>query len=301
MCWLYAITKYRYIPNLEEILSAIADDERLGFRYMELEGVGRQLYTVADNRSQIKKRCDERGITLIDFVPVLPDLMSPDMGKRRRALKDFRLGCEVASYFETGLIQIDTFHQPIHVEAPYDISKEFKFIYRAPSLKIDPSFNFWDYFNNVLVSSVAECSDIAKDHGLRLCIEPRTWENISNAWALELLMRKVKSDNLGAVLDVAHLSAQKMNIVQCIEMLGERIFYVHASDNNYLTEDHLEVGKGMVDWESMLRALKKHAYKGYIGIDIGGKPEFKPSLDSMYMNSKVYLERLMEKLELDDN
>ena len=37
LCWLYAITKYRYVPSLEEILSAIDDAKRLGFRYMELK------------------------------------------------------------------------------------------------------------------------------------------------------------------------------------------------------------------------------------------------------------------------
>ncbi|MFQ6094681.1 MAG: sugar phosphate isomerase/epimerase family protein [Candidatus Bathyarchaeia archaeon] len=299
MCWLYAITKYRYIPDLEEILLAIEDAKKLGFRYMELEGVGGQLYTVADNRSMIKRKCEQEGIKIIDFVPVLPDLMSTDGNRRHKALKDFKIGCEVASYFETELTQVDTFHLPIHIEAPYDIAKDFKFSYQAPSLKVDPDFNFWDYFHDVLVSSIGECNDMAEDHGLKLCIEPRTWENISNTWALELLMREIKSDNLGAVLDVAHLSAQKMSIVQCIEMLGKRIFYVHASDNNYLTEDHLEVGKGMVDWKSMLKALEKHTYTGYIGIDIGGKPEFKPNLDSMYINSKMYLERLMQELEAD--
>jgi len=293
MCWLYAITKYRYVPSLDEINSAIDDAERLGFKFMELEGVGSQLYAVADNRHSIKQRCDQKGIILIDFVPVLPDLMSLDKKKRRQALDDFKTGCEIASYFETSLIQVDTFHLPIHAEAPYDISKDFKFIYRAPVLKVDPDFDFWEYFEDVLVSSISQCNDMAEDHGLRLCIEPRTWENISNPWALEILMREISSDNLGAVLDVAHLSAQKMNIVQCVEILGKRIFYVHASDNDYLTEDHLEVGKGKVDWTSLLKALKKHAYVGYIGIDIGGKPELKPELDSMYVNSKAYLERMM--------
>ncbi|MDH5440243.1 MAG: sugar phosphate isomerase/epimerase [Candidatus Bathyarchaeota archaeon] len=299
MCWLYAITKYRYTPNLEEILSAIEDAKRLGFRYMELEGVGDQLHMVSDNQSLIKKKCEREGIEIIDFVPVLPDLMSTNEERRRKALNDFRIGCEVASYFESSVTQVDTFHLPIHTEIPYDITEDFKFAYQAPSIRVDPDFDFWAYFYSVLVSSVGECNDIAGNHGLKLCVEPRTWENISNAWALELLMREVNSDNLGAVLDVAHLSAQKMSIVQCIEMLGKRIFYVHASDNTYLTEDHLEVGKGMVDWQSMFRVLKKHAYSGYIGIDIGGKPELKQNLDSIYVNSKRYLERLMRDLETD--
>jgi len=296
MCWLYAITKYRYVPSLEEILLAIDDAKRMGFQYMELEGVGPQLYVVAENRAIIKKRCKENGIALIDFVPVLPDIMSTDSEKRRKAVEDFRLGCELGSYFETGMVQVDTFHLPIHVEPPYDISKEFRYAYKAPQLRVEPNFDFWEYFDEVLVSSVSECNDMAKDHGLKLCIEPRTWENISNVWALELLMRKIGSENLGAVLDVAHLAAQKTQPVICIEILGKRIFYVHASDNNYLTEDHLEIGKGSIDWTSTLKALQKHKYKGYIGVDVGGKPELKPTIDTMYINSKTYLENLMKRI-----
>ena len=296
LCWLYAITKYRYVPNLEEILAAIDDAKRLGFQYMELEGVGPQLYTVAENKDVIKKRCEANNVKLIDFVPVLPGIMSPDPQKRRKALEDFRIGCELGAYFETRMVQADTFHLPVYVETPYDISEDFKFAYRPPSINVEPKFDFWDFFENVIVSSISECNDMTKDHGLKLCIEPRTWESISNAWALELLFREVKSENLGAVLDVAHLAAQKMSPVQCVEMLGERVFYVHASDSNFMTEDHLEIGTGSVDWKSLLKALKKHNFKGYIGIDIGGKKELKPNLDSMYINSKKYLENLMKEL-----
>jgi len=301
MCWLYAITKYHYVPSIKQILAAIDDAQRLGFEYMELEGVGPQLYTVAENKAKIKKTCEEKDIQLIDFVPVLPNTMSTDEKKRKRALEDFRLGCELGAYFETDMVQADTFHLPVHVEAPYDISKDFKFAYTPPSIAVDPKFDFWKFFNDILVSSIAECNDMAEEHGLKLCIEPRTWENISNAWALELLLREVGSKNLGAVLDVAHLAAQKMPPVQCVEMLGNRIFYVHASDNDFLTEDHLEVGTGKVNWENLLKALQKHGFEGFIGIDIGGKKELKPQLDSMYVNSKNYLEKMMNKLSKAEN
>jgi len=296
MCWLYAITKYRYVPSIDEVLAAVEDAGRMGFRYMELEGVGPQLHTVAEKRAAIKRRCEEKGIKLIDFVPVLPDLMSTDRSRRRKALRDFKLGCELGAYFETELVQADTFHLPIHKEAPYDISKEFRYAYKAPEMHVDPEFDFWEFFGEVLVPSIAECNDLAEEHGLKLCIEPRTWENISNTWALELLMREVGSRNLGAVLDVAHLAAQKMHPVQCVEMLGDRIFYVHASDSDFLTENHLEIGSGSVDWKGLLKALKKHNYRGFIGIDVGGRSELKPHLDSMYINSKRYLEKIMEEI-----
>jgi len=296
LCWLYAITKYRYVPNLEEILSAIDDAKRLGFKYMELEGVGSQLHMVAKNKEVIKKRFDANGVKLIDFISVLPDTMSPDPQKRRKALRDFQLGCELGVYFESEMVQADSFHLPIHVEPPYDISKDFEFAYKPPSINVDPEFDFWKFFEEVVVSSISECNDMAKDHGLKLCIEPRTWETIPNAWALELLLREIKSENLGVVLDVAHLAAQKMPPAQCVEMLGKRIFYVHASDNDFLTEDHLEIGTGRVDWENFLKALKKHDFRGFIGIDVGGKKELKSHLDSMYLNSKRYLEDLMKKI-----
>jgi len=296
LCWLYAITKYRYVPSLEEILYAIDDAKRLGFKYIELEGVGPQLYTVYENKEKIKRRCEENGVKIIDFVPVLPDTMSIDPRKRRKALKDFRRGCELGAYFETGMVQADTFHLPVHVEPPYDISKDFAFAYKPPSIKIQLDFDFWRFFEEVVVSSISECNDMAEDHGLKLCIEPRTWETISNAWALELLWREIKSENLGVVLDVAHLAAQKMPPALCVEMFGKRIFYVHASDSDFLIEDHLEIGTGNVDWKNLFEALKKHNFQGYIGIDVGGKKELKPHLDSMYINSKNYLEKLMKEL-----
>jgi len=277
-------------------LSAIDDAKRLGFQYMELEGIGSQLYMIVENKEIIKKKLSDNGIKLVDFVPVLPDMMSVDPQKRSKALKDFKVGCEVASYLGADIVQADSFYLPIHVERPYDVSKEFRYTYKPPLMKIDPNFNFWRFFEDVAVSSISECNDIAKDHGLKLCIEPRTWETISNAWALELLLREVKSENLGAVLDVAHLAAQKMHPVQCVEMLGKRIFYVHASDSGFMMEDHLEIGTGMVDWKSFLEALKKHGFKGCIGIDVGGKEEMKQKLDSMYINSRKYLENLMKEI-----
>jgi len=281
------------VPDLDEIMAAIDDAKRLGFRYMELEGVGPQLYTVAKNRDRIKNKCETNGIRLIDFVPVLPDTVSTDPQKRRKALKDFELGCELGAFFETGMVQADTFHLPVHIEPPYDIFKDFGFAYKPPLIKVDPDFDFWRFFDEILVPSISECNDMAQDHDLKICIEPRTWETISSTWALELLIREVGSRNLGAVLDVAHLAAQKMSPVQCVEMLGKRIFYVHASDNNFLTEDHLEIGTGNVDWENLLESLGKHSYRGFIGIDIGGSKEAKPHLDAMYANSKSYLEKLM--------
>lgn len=138
--------------------------------------------------------------------------------------------------------------------------------------------------------SVAKCNDFADGLGLKLCIEPRVWETLSNVWALELLMRAVHSSNLGVVFETAHLACQRTALVQAAEMLGKRIFYVHASDSDYRSEDHLEIGKGVIDWGTVLKALEKQGFEGVFGLDIGGDPKMSDSIDGMYTRSRTYLE-----------
>jgi hypothetical protein len=125
MCWLYAITKYGYVMSLDDVFRAIDDARRLGFRLFEIEGVGTQLQMVAKNKAKIKNRCNEAGLKIVNFVPVLPDLTNIDGGKRKVALADFRLGCEIASFLGADMVELDSYYPPLYVTEPYDITKEF--------------------------------------------------------------------------------------------------------------------------------------------------------------------------------
>lgn len=296
MCWLYAITKYGYVISIKNLLKAIDDAHRLSFTLFEIEGVaGDNLHAVVENKAGIRSKCRETGVQIMNFIAVLPDLMSMEETKRKAALTDFKSACETAAYFETDMIQIDTHYSPLYASKPYDISQEFGFAYQPPTMRLESSFDFWKYFNNVIVDSVSRCNEFAENAGLRLCIEPRTWENIPSAWALELLVREVGSSNVGAVFDTAHLACQKTLLVQAVEMLGKRIFYVHASDSDFRIEDHLEIGTGLIDWVSLSMALKKQGFDGVFGIDVGGATRMRGSLDSMYLRSRKYLENSITK------
>jgi len=300
ICWLYAITKYGYVISVKDLLNAIDDAHRLGFSLFEIEGVaGDNLRGVVENKAAIRTKCRETGVHIMNFIPVLPDLMSMDETKRKTALADFQSGCETAAFFETDMIQIDTHYSPLYLVKPYDISQEFRFIYQPPKMRLEPSFDFWRYFHDVIADSVSKCNDLAADSGLRLCIEPRTWENIPNVWALELLFREVGSTNVGAVFDTAHLACQKTLLVQAVEMLGKKIFYVHASDSDFRSEDHIEIGKGLIDWASLLMALQKQGFGGVFGLDIGGAPHMRDSIDDTYLRSRKYLEDSIEKANIN--
>lgn len=290
-CWLYAISKYGYPPSIDNVFKALKEMADMGFEYVELEGVREEnLKEVYNNRERIKNYCKDLGVKIINFCPIIPDIVSLDEEKRRKAKDLYMLAIELAKYFDCETIQTDSYTPPLEFvgEAPYKESISYGKQYK---IKIDPNFN-WEKLWDVLVDSFRFASEEAKSAGLKFCLEPRVGEIISNTDAILRLMDHVKSDNFGAVLDTGHQNAQKEILPLSIEKLGDRIFYLHVSDNDGKVNEHLPLGKGNIDWEGVFLALKKHNYQGYVAIDIGNVPE----IEKAYIESKRFLEDLWLRL-----
>ena len=131
----------------------------------------------------------------------------------------------------------------------------------------------------------------AKQAGLRFCVEPRVGELLSNTDAILRMMDAVGDANFGAVLDTAHLNAQKEILALSVEKLGNRIFYVHAADNDGRVNDHLAAGRGTVDWDGVFQGLYKHGFSGYVAVDVGMVPD----IDDQYRESLGFLTKMAEK------
>ena len=294
ICWLYAISKYGYPPSIESTLKVIDEIANLGFSHMELEGVGEgNMREVYKHRHDIKRKLEERGIRIMNFCPILPELVSMDKGERRKGFELYKLGLELANYFGAGLIQIDSFTPPLRFKGknPYRESIDYGLELKV---EIDPNFKWVEQWK-VLVDTFYNTAEMAKEAGLKLCVEPRVGEMISNTDSALRLLDHVKSDNLGVVLDTGHLNAQKEILPLSVEKLGDRIFYLHVSDNDGKTNEHLGLGRGNIDWEGVFSALKKHGFDGYVGLDIGKIP----NLDEEIIRSKEFLIDLTKKLKMD--
>lgn len=290
-CWLYAISKYGYPPSLPDTHRALEDMAALGFTSVELEGVREEnLQAVHGERKALKQRCDDLGLRVVNFCPVLPDLVHPEKARRVHALDLFKLAVETATFFGCETLQTDSYTPPLEFvgDAPYHQAISFG---KRFQVKVDPAFRWGDLWG-WLTDSIGACADEAERASLKFCLEPRVGEIVSNTDALLRLMDAVENDSFGAVLDTGHQHAQKEILPLSIEKLGGRVYYLHVSDNDGQTNQHLALGRGTVDWDGVFLALKKHGFSGYVAVDVGRVPD----LDAQMRESKVFLEQLAARL-----
>ncbi|ABW01489.1 sugar phosphate isomerase/epimerase family protein [Caldivirga maquilingensis] len=288
LAWLYAITKYGYPPRITDFFSFIDDAVRLGFKAIELEVYGEDnLRAVEEERVRLRDFIESHGLKVVNVAGIFPQLLSPIDGIRERGLELFRRSVELAVFFNADLTQTDTFTPPIEFTGPKPYSTGIVFAERY-RVRIPTDFS-WRVFWSLLVNAMRGCSRIALDHGLRFAIEPRVGESVANSDAMLRLIDEVNMDNFGAVLDVGHLNAAKELIPLSIEKLGDKILYVHASDNDGRDNYHWSPGRGVVDWDAVFEGLRKFNFRGYVAIDVGGQ-DIKERLDEEVTQARVFIE-----------
>jgi sugar phosphate isomerase/epimerase len=285
--WLYTLNRYGYPPSFENTLAGISQASAWGFNAFEMEAIGEEnLNMLWANRRELKAHVEGLGLTLANFVPMLPDTVSLDPARRAHALEMFELGVELAALLGAQTVMTDSYEVPMDYvgETPGLDPIHYGKSYRV---RVTDEFS-WERVWDNLVSAIRRCTEVAAGGGIRLGVELRQWEAISNTDAFLRLYDAVGHPNLGVVFDTAHLHAQKEILPLSVEKLKDRIFLVHVGDNDNRTNQHLALGDGTIDWVQVFRALRKHGVDAPIVLDIGDCPD----LEQAYLRSKEYLEAL---------
>lgn len=167
--------------------------------------------------------------------------------------------------------------------------------------------NWEDYIN-----SLRRCCEIAENAGVKYSLEPHPYRYVSNADGMLRILEHVNSDVLGMNFDPSHLfpSGEIPQVV--IYKLGKRIIHCHLSDNDAVTNVHWRPGKGKMDWESILCALRDVGYQGVLSLELedvpgvsrsgrlGGIPEeATEELDIEYRKGMEYLGRICKKVGIE--
>ena len=125
-------------------------------------------------------------------------------------------------------------------------------------------------------------------------------------YSAEVIMKAVKDHNelIGTCLDTGHLIraailGEKLDPAQQIRVMGKRNFGIHLKDNDNEAEKrgdpnaNVVFGKGALDVEAVLKALKEVGFKGSISIEYESHPK-NPSPD--VKECLVVLEKAAKKV-----
>ena len=270
--YLYAIFRYGYPHSLEDALGSIAEVRKLGFRFLEMEGLGTDLLlALYEKRNLLAETAARSDVHVHNFCVVDPDLVSLDTAVQDRAIERFRLGAEIAALLGSETLHLASYAPPVEyiTARPYELESGQSYSFaNGVQLRVPDGFD-WDAVWTALVRSCRACADIAATHGKIVLMEPRVGEVICSVDSLLRLIADVGRPNFKANFDTGHFSAQRENVPLALMKLRGRFANVHISDNDPADTRHLPIGAGAIDWREFFRVLRSIDYHGYLGLDFG--------------------------------
>ncbi|MGD8780463.1 MAG: sugar phosphate isomerase/epimerase family protein [Ignavibacteria bacterium] len=287
--YLYSITKYGYPPDAKKTIQFINEMKSLGFKSIELEGIrDEHLSTVYDMKEEIAGHLKENDINLAMFCAVLPGCSSLDEKERNKSYELFEKGCEIAVNLGSKAI-LDNGPLPPYV-FPDDIPVVRHYEDDSISSAYFPHDLQWERFWDIIVNSYQTLCEIAAHYNLTYNIHPALGLLASTTDSFLYLFDKVKKDNLRFNLDTANQFVMKDNIALSLIRLKDHVNYIHISDNNGTKVEHLDIGKGKINWNVFFETLDRINFNGHIGIDVGGAESAIDDMDKAYLGAAKILE-----------
>ncbi|MGC9319000.1 MAG: sugar phosphate isomerase/epimerase family protein [Armatimonadota bacterium] len=88
---------------------------------------------------------------------------------------------------------------------------------------------------------------------------------------LHELIDAVGADCMGICLDVGHANVQGLTMAEGVRQCGERLIALHIQDNDGNSDQHLAPGRGSIDWEAGIGALRELGFEGIFNLEIPGE------------------------------
>ncbi|MCC6422899.1 MAG: sugar phosphate isomerase/epimerase [Phycisphaerales bacterium] len=267
VAYAFQIAKYGYPPSFEDLDQGLRDLSRLGFRYTELEGLGKGWNRhFARHRKRYCSMLSDLGIHIYNYCIVDPSLVSLDKAKRKKAYELYDEGCENAAAFGAESIHLASYAPPLKFSRrPYKLGEEYNFnLDYRPML---PAGFDWKACWGAVVDSCRRACETAAKYKLNVLMEPRVGEVICNSESMLMLLKEVDHPRLKANFDFAHFVAQKEILPLSWAKLEKHVGGIHIADNNSKDVEHRQIGQGIIDFETILQLIAQSNYVGYMGLD----------------------------------
>jgi sugar phosphate isomerase/epimerase len=287
---------YQWDPPYEDALRRIAG---LGLQAVELIAWNRQAldeYYTTQRIKDLRSLIADLGLELSEFVSTPPGMASPDPGVREQAVEHFKRMVEVG--VELGATMINSVAaNPFELQFPRILQKHLA---QEWTMEFPPGLdwqqNWADY-----VAVMRRCCAICEGAGVRYALEPHPYRWMRNAASMQRLLDHVDSPALGMNFDPSHLFPMGELSEMVVYEIGDRIFHTHFSDNDGTSNAHWRPGKGKINWQAVLQALKDVGYDNVISIELEDVPGVAhrgvastPALDREVTLARTYLADLCE-------
>jgi len=121
------------------------------------------------------------------------------------------------------------------------------------------------------VIALRELSEHIKGSDMFICLEniPATCPECED---LLRIVEEAGCPNIGICLDTGHLNLKSGDQVGFIKKAGTYLKALHIADNEGKSDQHLmPYGRGTIDWDKVLAALKENGYSGLFNLEIPGE------------------------------
>lgn len=106
----------------------------------------------------------------------------------------------------------------------------------------------------------------AADRGIIIAIEPTTADTnlIDTAADARKMMDDTECANVRLMFDTCHVAFEGRALAEYVHDMSDALVHLHAADTG-----RKAIGKGEMDWDSLLSALLAHDYQGYFTVETG--------------------------------
>ena len=249
---------------------------KLGFEGVELIVTARrdlkEFWTEA-KIDRLKQKLQRNELLVSQFVmfqPVVEDLSSTDRTAREQALDYFEVGCRIGKKLGAPIINIVApWARELKGPTGY-LPRYYELANPRPGQKyhIDIVEGFdWDQVWNAYVETTKACLARAKAHGLKFSIEQHTHCLIPDAASFLRLWDQIRDDDLGYNIDAGWTLLQREYPPVAIYKVGRHLMNVHMRDIDGLMRQFPAFGRGVMDIEAIVMALKNVGFNGFASIE----------------------------------
>jgi len=153
----------------------------------------------------------------------------------------------------------------------------------CPSVSLCPGMVPWDRDlgtgRKALMRSFRELSEINRDYGLMLLVEPAHRFETNLILTIEDCVRaldELKDPSFGILLDVGHCHVNGEDLPAAVKLANSHPLHIHLDDNMGDADSHFNLGEGNIDFARLREALDEIGYDGFLSTELGTKYIMEP-------------------------